>query len=185
MNILKYSQLTMLRYFMWAAKRLKMMPVIHDNQFTFCYDKTKQDACSPAFPHKSLERIKSSSWPCSPWIPTVCQAPKCLPGLCQQGLTAFESRGSSSPTAMATSSPAVVSIPGRGRRVETERSASPKPWQSNYYISHWWRNAAGNCAFTGRKMLSPGFIDIPSLFTFCPSGVFTWEMLKMSPRLLY
>ena len=60
----------------WAAKRLKMMPVTQDNQFTFCSDKTKQDARSPAFPHKSLERIKSSPRPSSPWIPTVCQAPK-------------------------------------------------------------------------------------------------------------
>lgn len=169
----------------WAAKRLKTMPVTEDNQFTFRSDKTKQDARSPAFPHKSLERIKSSPRPSSPWIPTVCQAPKRLPGQCQQGLTAFKSRGCSSPTAMATSSPAVVSTLGRGRRVERECSASPKPWQSNYYVSHWRRNAAGNCAFRGRKMLSPGFIDTPLLFTFCPSDRFTRELLKMSPCLLY
>ena len=50
----------------WAAKRLKTMPVTEDNQFTFRSDKTKQNARSPAFPHKSLERIKSSPRPSSP-----------------------------------------------------------------------------------------------------------------------
>lgn len=42
-----------------------------------------------------------------------------------------------------------VSTPGKGRSTGRNHSASPKPWQSNYYISHELRDAAGNCTFRG------------------------------------
>lgn len=166
----------------WAVKRFKMMPVIQDDKFPFCYNKKKQDALSLSLTNPWRE---SGLLP-GPLLlePPLLAAPKHLLGLCQQGVTALEH--SPSPTTMATSSAAVVSFPGEGRRVERKLSASPKPWQSNYYISHSLRNETGNCAFRKKYIYAkPSFIDIPLHFTFCPSGVFTWEQLKMSPCLFY